>query len=102
MTPPIEHLFSIPPEHATTGQLLLILQSMHAQNAVTNRALLALERDFKEYKTEHSDMVQAWKASKSTLRFINYTGKLLITISLVVAAGWAATKGLFGFMEAHK
>jgi hypothetical protein len=77
---------SIPPESATNGQLLMILQSMHAQASVQGANLSKLADEVKTLRDEQADLLEAWRTSKNVVRFVRVTA----TLAGIVLGSWAA------------
>jgi hypothetical protein len=80
----------IPPEQVTPGQLLMILQSMHAQAAVHLANTASLKQEIEQLRADQRDLLEAWRTSRNVLRFVRLTAGF----GLAVAGAWAAFKGL--------
>lgn len=88
---PIDRDFPhIPPESVTPGQLLMILQSMHAQQAVHLANTNRLREKVDQLQADQKDLLEAWRTSKNVLRFV----RLVSMLAVGVAGAWAAVKGL--------
>lgn len=89
-TPNLDHIFiAIDPASATNGQLLMAMQAVYQQNQTTSAALLQLTREFAEYKKQHEEMVDTWKAGKTLLSVIKVLGGTAVALGALYAAGRA-------------
>jgi hypothetical protein len=77
---------NIAPEVVTPGQLLMILQSMHAQQAVQIANVTSLRQELQQVRAEQAELVEAWTSAKNVVRFV----KMLAAVGAAVAflAAW--------------
>lgn len=80
----------IAPEAVTPGQLLMILQSMHAQQSVHVANTASLRAEVEQLRADQKDLLEAWRTSKNVVRFVRVVSMLAVG----VAGAWAALKGL--------
>ena len=79
----------IAPEVVTPGQLLMILQSMHAQQAVQIANVTSLRAELQQVRAEQAELVEAWTSAKNVVRFV----KMLAAVGAAAAFFIAWLKG---------
>lgn len=83
--------FNLPPETVTNGQLYMALQSMNARMAVMASEQGRLRAAVEKQERDSADMLAAWKAGGTVLRFVKLVGAL----ALAVTATWAVITTFF-------
>lgn len=79
----------IAPEVVTPGQLLMILQSMHAQQAVQIANVTSLRSELQQVRAEQAELVAAWSSAKNVVRFVKMLAAVGAAVGLFLA--WIKT-----------